>query len=540
MKKYFLLLFLGITVTLNAQLIKIEGFPYAELKYTDWCAPAASQMVLKYKGINKTQCEIMDWVKSVNTSYGGPNGFGCCVDMAPGFEHPCHKPVPLGFFNEKGSVKDILMHFGTLNSKLISSSLWVDDIEVELTQNRPIIVQWSLLDGSGRAHVVVIYGIEKHDIIYYHDPTPWPNGGSDIKLSWTDFHYKENNHWWVGTLELLSDPEDPEDPDPEDPEEPEGPPCSNCKLDPGEENIDCGGDDCSPCDDVPKERNINNTAQLRKEVFAFKKITAGGNVVVQTGKNVSFITENEGSVVLKPGFKAENGSTFTTQRRDDISDCGRKCGKICKLDYVSPYVCAPDYLKIYQLIGAEQVNYSIYDKASNDKIYKNSINITSNDEIYVLWDGVIPGLGGYPEGTVSYIIEYVVSCCNNTSYTKRQEFSVNYFCYKSPGDDTEDPDDPAPFLSPPINSITLQEENTAPNFTIIPNPNPGTFQIETNFPLTDIAHLKITNMLGAPVYETQNLISNTIQLPYSASGQHFVIVILKDGTVLTQKMMLQR
>jgi len=65
-------------------------------------------------------------------------------------------------------------------------------------------------------------------------------------------------------------------------------------------------------------------------------------------------------------------------------------------------------------------------------------------------------------------------------------------------------------------------------------------QLETNFPLADIAHLKIINLLGVPVYETQNLASNEIQLANSGAGPYFVVMILKDGTVLTQKMMLQR
>jgi hypothetical protein len=47
-------------------------------------------------------------------------------------------------------------------------------------------------------------------------------------------------------------------------------------------------------------------------------------------------------------------------------------------------------------------------------------------------------------------------------------------------------------------------------------------------------------MLGATVYETQALTSNTIQLQTSATGTFFVVVILKDGTVLTQKMVVQR
>ena len=76
--------------------------------------------------------------------------------------------------------------------------------------------------------------------------------------------------------------------------------------------------------------------------------------------------------------------------------------------------------------------------------------------------------------------------------------------------------------------------------TLYPNPNTGSFQINANFPLTDIGNIKIVNLLGVSVYETSNLISNTVQLPTSASGQYFVIVILKDGSVLTKKMIIQR
>ena len=78
-----------------------------------------------------------------------------------------------------------------------------------------------------------------------------------------------------------------------------------------------------------------------------------------------------------------------------------------------------------------------------------------------------------------------------------------------------------------------------PFFSIIPNPNSGTFQLETNFSLSEISNLKISNLMGVPVYEAQNLSSNTIQLQNSASGMFFVVIILKDGNMLTQKMMVQ-
>jgi len=81
---------------------------------------------------------------------------------------------------------------------------------------------------------------------------------------------------------------------------------------------------------------------------------------------------------------------------------------------------------------------------------------------------------------------------------------------------------------------------TRHQFNLHPNPNPGTFQIETNFPVSEISQLKITNTLGLTVYETKNLASNEIQLTNLVSGPYFVVMVLKDGTVLTQKMMVQR
>jgi len=72
------------------------------------------------------------------------------------------------------------------------------------------------------------------------------------------------------------------------------------------------------------------------------------------------------------------------------------------------------------------------------------------------------------------------------------------------------------------------------------HPNPGTFQIETNFPVSEISQLIITNTLGLTVYETRNLVTNEIQLHNAVFGLYFVVMVLKDGTVLTQKMMVQR
>ncbi|MDR2970958.1 MAG: T9SS type A sorting domain-containing protein [Bacteroidales bacterium] len=99
-----------------------------------------------------------------------------------------------------------------------------------------------------------------------------------------------------------------------------------------------------------------------------------------------------------------------------------------------------------------------------------------------------------------------------------------------------------PFEEPDLQNVETNNADieTNPSFSIIPNPNPGTFKLETNFLLSDIANLKIVNLFGVSVYETKNQTSNTVQLQNAAPGQYFVVMILKDGTVLTQKMVVQR
>ena len=89
-------------------------------------------------------------------------------------------------------------------------------------------------------------------------------------------------------------------------------------------------------------------------------------------------------------------------------------------------------------------------------------------------------------------------------------------------------------------SQTLTQSLSQPQVNLHPNPNSGTFQLETNFSLSDIFTLKVMDMLGVTVYETKNITSNTISLENSAAGFYCVVIILKDGTVLTQKMMIQR
>ena len=571
MKKYILLLFLGFIGTLHAQTkIELEVLEvHTHSNRINWCAPACAECVLKYNNIkNINQCAIMDWIRNTFNYYGGPYGFGCCVDMIPSFEHPCDKCVVLGFNDEEVSIKKVLKHFsnGTLYG---ASTLTMNlaDITYFLNQKQPIIAQWNYWDAWRGAHTVVIYGIERVgnvDRILFMNP----DGGLNIK-NWYPYEFFQSNaeFYWLGSLLVCpslpsrdcppchcyngEQDEDEEGidcggtdcpPCPPPPPPPPPPPseCENCIKDPGEVEIDCGGVDCPPCWDVLEEIIITNTAQLRQKVMAFNKITASGATTVASGENVNFITEEEGSIVLLPGFTAERGSKFSTQRWQDLSGYSRICPEnLCRnVHYLSQHhsvTSGSDFLKIYNLLYAAEIEYRIYN-SEGLLIYSNALDITNNGK-FELWDCVTGTVN--PTGTVWYYIVYDIFYCNGTSHGGTWHFYVNYRSNKSLNEDPEDPENTTPLLSPNNENTVSQNKNAPPNFSIIPNPNNGTFQIETNFPLSEISNLKISNLIGTTIYETQHVTEQPIQLPNSALGMFFVVIILKDGAVLTQKMVVQ-
>jgi len=113
MKKYILLLFLGLTGTLHAQVLPV---PNVKQEQTNWCAAAAAECVLRYHNITNIQygnhygqCAIMTWVRDANPAlYGTAN---CCPAPPSTFPYPCNKEVPLGFNDEKHSIHEVLKHF---------------------------------------------------------------------------------------------------------------------------------------------------------------------------------------------------------------------------------------------------------------------------------------------------------------------------------------------------------------------------------------------------------------------------------------------
>jgi hypothetical protein len=217
------------------------------------------------------------------------------------------------------------------------------------------------------------------------------------------------------------------------------------------------------------------------------------------------------------------------------ADCGEYCGTEY---YPNDLIRFQDDFSAYDLVNVDWVYYEIYN-AIDQLLYYAWVHVT-RDGIVPLWD-LLTGINSFTPVCYYFVDIWLITCKGKIKGTFRVKLRVTDYS-KSLNEESEEgeTETQSPYLSPNIENTVSQNENASPVFSIIPNPNSGSFQLETNFPLTDIGKIKVINLLGNTIYEIQQVTSPTIQLPAVANGQLFVAMILKDGTVLTQKMVVQR
>ena len=344
--------------------------------------------------------------------------------------------------------------------------------------------------------------------------------------------------------------------------------CDDCEQNYDEEGVDCGGP-CPPCERAPVERSITTaTNDLPTVVRAVKKITAGNAAVkVLSGQNVSFHTA--GSIVLLPGFEVQAGGNFNAQVKSNILGVIADCNEYCDPTIYTLYdrwcpwpwphtngtfcVDVANVFKIYLEVYRRYNSYWVIDEVG-EFVYSNLVeNLEGKVPLWDLIEGESPEylkpdfllhkywayLEIYPcewggEGHWSYWRKFAVK--NDPTPHKNDP------TYKMVKNDElfNELDSMNQMLHADIDNIMSLGETTSPHFTIIPNPNSGVFHLETNFSLSEISNLKISNLLGVTVFETQNVTEHTLKLQNSASGVFFVVMILKDGTMIRQKMVIQK
>ncbi|MDR2970498.1 MAG: T9SS type A sorting domain-containing protein [Bacteroidales bacterium] len=535
MKKYILLLLLGITITVNAQVCLVV--PKILQEQSEWCWAAASKCVLDYYGFVHQQCEIAEYVR-LNGIFNNLGLVNCCVDPLQG----CNQGTSTT--GGTGSIEDILVEFGNI-ANAPAKTLDMSGIEFHLNLQRPLIIRWENISDTTHGHAMVIYGTNGNDIIEFMDP----DCGYD-ELPYNDLLNSGGFQWTLTIYPLVSPYIIPKH-------------CSNCKFEPelGEEEMDCGGS-CPPCEHAPQYKSFTtSTNNLPTVVRAIEKITAGNaSVKVLTGQNVNFYTA--GTIELLPGFEVEEGGNFTAEPKWNILEVTADCNKYCEpriptaydrwCPWPWPYTNGTFLVEVANVLKIYLVVYRRYDSSwvideVGEFVYS---NLVENQEGFVpLWDLIEGEPPEYlkPDYRIykywAYLRIYPCEWEGNRYWNYWRKFIIV--------------NDPTPhkmikdglsdelvsinqILHTDIDNVMYPELNMTPSFSLIPNPNSGTFQLETNFPLTDISHLKIINLLGVPVYETKNQTSNTVQLQNAASGIFFVVIILKDGAVLSQKMVVQR
>jgi hypothetical protein len=151
--------------TVKAQVLNVNN---NEQLYNQWCWAGCSKTILDYYGLNIEQCEIAEFVRTTATFHN----FGtvdCCTDALQGCNYWNY------LYGDNGSIEEILMHFGNLQSIGIPNVISQIEITDEIQNNRLFIIRWGWSTGGG--HFVVGHGINGNNIYFMN---PWFGEGLHI------------------------------------------------------------------------------------------------------------------------------------------------------------------------------------------------------------------------------------------------------------------------------------------------------------------------------------------------------------------------
>ena len=189
-KKIIAIIFFSVSfcALLNAQVI--SNVPQIFQEQAQWCWAGCTKCVLTYYGHPNAQCTIAEYTRTVATwnNFGSVN---CCVDPSQGCDYWNYN------YGATGSMEDILLHFGNLQTNNISSSLSTSQILTEVNKGSPFIFRWAWTSGGG--HFLVGYGISGSSV-YYMNPAP----GYGYQIDNYNWLVNDGNHDWTHTQTLPS------------------------------------------------------------------------------------------------------------------------------------------------------------------------------------------------------------------------------------------------------------------------------------------------------------------------------------------------
>ncbi|MEO8147012.1 MAG: T9SS type A sorting domain-containing protein [Bacteroidia bacterium] len=192
MKKYLLLFSAFLLINTSSVKAQVLNVPEVIQEHDQWCWAGVTKSALDYYGYSFQQCDIAEYARSVITwtSYGTTD---CCVDPNVGCNYWNY------LWGYPGSIDDILMHFGSIPTTAVGSSLTLSDINTEIANNHPFVVRWGWAAGGG--HFVLGHGLNGNDVYYMN---PW--FGEGLHVSTYSWLVSDGNHTWTHSELLNSAP----------------------------------------------------------------------------------------------------------------------------------------------------------------------------------------------------------------------------------------------------------------------------------------------------------------------------------------------
>lgn len=177
----------------SAAAVAGSGYRYLEVdqitqEHSNWCWAASSVDVMRWYGMNPSQCGVVNW------AFGRSDACGNSV-----FDWSSSANSPDALYGQSGSVQDVLGSAGIGNQGYASPLSW-SAIVSDVDANRPFVIRFGWYGGGG--HILTGYGYnDTSGTQYVGYMNPWPGEGYTWSTySWTV--YAPYDHSWTHSLRM--------------------------------------------------------------------------------------------------------------------------------------------------------------------------------------------------------------------------------------------------------------------------------------------------------------------------------------------------
>lgn len=186
MKKKAILINIVLAVVLSPVSGQVLNVSKITQTQSEWCWAGVSACVLEFYGKPVSQCQIAEYTRTVEQFN----------DISFGNANCCSTPASCNNWNYNyggaGSIEDILVHFAGIINQNFARTITLPEVTTSINANRPFIIRWGWTSGGG--HFVVGHGVSGENVYYMN---PWPGEGKKIATySWIA---KSSDHTWTHT-----------------------------------------------------------------------------------------------------------------------------------------------------------------------------------------------------------------------------------------------------------------------------------------------------------------------------------------------------